>query len=310
MDLLIYHMARLLVRSLQRLPIRWVAQIGRFLGGVAYVLDARHRSVAIRNLQACFGDASTEFATRTARENFRRIGENFCCAVHTSDRSTEQLREVCAFHGIEALPGLDPEGDRRSWVVAIGHFGNFELYARGADRLPGYRCATTYRGLRPPGLNRLMQELRDRSGCRFFERRTEVSALREAMSRGNMVLGLLADQHAGDHGLRLPFLGRECSVSAAPAVFALRYGCPLAVIICRRIGLARWELRLEGRIPTHENGRARTTAAIMTDVNRVFESEVRRDPANWFWVHNRWKPAPGRPSESRLRPAEVDDLAL
>ena len=27
----------------------------------------------------------------------------------------------------------------------------------------------------------------------------------------------------------------------------------------------------------------------MRDVNRSFEAAVRRDPANWFWVHRRWK---------------------
>ena len=27
----------------------------------------------------------------------------------------------------------------------------------------------------------------------------------------------------------------------------------------------------------------------MLDVNRAFEAAIRRDPANWFWVHNRWK---------------------
>ena len=29
----------------------------------------------------------------------------------------------------------------------------------------------------------------------------------------------------------------------------------------------------------------------MRDVNRAFETAVRRDPANWFWVHRRWKAA-------------------
>jgi lauroyl/myristoyl acyltransferase len=29
------------------------------------------------------------------------------------------------------------------------------------------------------------------------------------------------------------------------------------------------------------------------NVNRAFEAAVQRDPATWFWVHNRWKP--GRP---------------
>jgi KDO2-lipid IV(A) lauroyltransferase len=27
----------------------------------------------------------------------------------------------------------------------------------------------------------------------------------------------------------------------------------------------------------------------MREVNRSFEKAVRRDPANWFWVHRRWK---------------------
>ena len=64
------------------------------------------------------------------------------------------------------------------------------------------------------------------------------------MNQRGVMLGLLADQSAGTHGLRLPFFGRDCSTSAAPAVFALRYDCVLFVGICYRVGLARW--RLEG----------------------------------------------------------------
>jgi KDO2-lipid IV(A) lauroyltransferase len=103
------------------------------------------------------------------------------------------------------------------------------------------------------------------------------------------MLGLLADQSAGTHGLRLPFFGHDCSTSAAPAVFALRYNCALCVGVCYRVGLARWRIEASEEIPTHLDGHARPTEAIMRDVNKVFEAAVRRDPANWFWVHNRWK---------------------
>ena len=34
-------------------------------------------------------------------------------------------------------------------VVAIGHFGNFELYARFGQFVRVYKCATTYRGAAP-----------------------------------------------------------------------------------------------------------------------------------------------------------------
>jgi KDO2-lipid IV(A) lauroyltransferase len=51
-------------------------------------------------------------------------------------------------------------------------------------------------------------------------------------------------------------------------------------------------------IPIHENGTPREGAAIVGDVNRAFEHAIRQDPANWFWVHNRWKRA-SRPAPTR-----------
>jgi hypothetical protein len=66
-------------------------------------------------------------------------------------------------------------------------------------------------------------------------------------------------------------------------------------------GLGRWRIESGGEIPTHQNGEARSTEAIMTDVNRSFEAAIHRDPANWFWVHNRWKPARIQSPESKVQ---------
>jgi len=103
------------------------------------------------------------------------------------------------------------------------------------------------------------------------------------------VLGLLADQHAGDKGLRLPFFGHECSTSGAPAVLALRYHCPVFTAICYRLAPGRWRIEVGDEIPTRDNGQPRCVAAITADIVQAFEAAIRRDPANWFWVHNRWK---------------------
>ncbi len=290
MDKPLYFAARALIRLLQTLPLRWVAGLGRVGGAAAYWLDARHRRVARRNLAMCFGREKSPSELRAlARENFRRIGENFACAARTAAMSLDELRPHVEF-AAPALTSPPPDGQAPPRVVAaIGHFGNFELYARIGQFAPAYKSATTYRGLRQPSLNRLLQDLRERSGCAFFERRFEGRALRHFMKQPGVILGLLADQHGGDAGLRLPFLGQDCSTSAAPAVFALRYHCRLITGICYRTGPAQWRVEAGPEIPTHANGEPRPTEAIMLDVNRAFEAAVRRDPANWFWVHNRWK---------------------
>ena len=185
-----------------------------------------------------------------------------------------------------------PEGLLVSRMMAIGHFGNFELYAAASQFLPGYRLVTTYRSLPQPRLDGLLRSLRERSGCVVLERRTGGAELRHLMTQPGMLIGLLCDQHAGDAGTWLPFFGRDCSTLLAPAVFAQRYHLPLQTAICYRTGLGRWRVEIGDEIPTHRDGQRRSPAEVMGDVNRAFETAIRRDPANWFWVHRRWKPPP------------------
>ncbi len=220
MDTLLYWPARALVALIQALPLTLVARLGRAAGGLAFRLDARHRRVALNNLAMCFGgEKSPEEIHALARENFQRLGENFASAVKTAAMTFDELRPHLEFANTERLQ------PPRRIVGAIGHFGNFELYARFHQFFPGYQCATTYRALKQPALNQLMQELRERSGCLFFERRADGPLLRTAMSRPGIILGLLADQSM--NGLRAPFLGHDCSTTLAPAVFARRYQCEL-----------------------------------------------------------------------------------
>jgi KDO2-lipid IV(A) lauroyltransferase len=288
MDPLIYVLARGLVALIEALPLTTAARWGRALGGLAYYLSGRYRRVTTENLALCFGAGKSPAEIRElARENFRRIGENYVCAIKTAAMTATELKSHVEFVGIERFPQKNGDAPLPNVVIAIGHFGNFELYARFHDVRPDYRCATTYRALKQPALNRLMQSLRQRSGCLFFERRTDGPLLRASLGQGGMILGLLADQSS--RGLRGPFLGHDCNTGLAPAVLALRYHTELYTAFCYRTGLAQWRLELDQKIETHEQGHPRTSEDIMRDVNRSFEAAVRRDPANWFWVHRRWK---------------------
>ncbi len=283
---------RAVIALVHALPLEWAARMGRCLGWFAWIVDRRHRRVALANLEAALGvELGPEGVRRVARANFLNLGENYVCAIRTAVMSDAELGDRLEWVGAaESVPG-----DGRSLVMAVGHFGNFELYARFGRFAPHARAATTYRALRQPSLNAAMQSLRVQSGMEFFERTRDARRLRDALAGGTVMLGLLADQHAGDKGLWLPFLGRGCSTTAAPAVYALRFDTVLRTAACFRTGLARWRIEMGPEIPTKEpDGTPREPAAIMTDANRALEAVVRRDPSNWFWVHRRWKPASTR----------------
>jgi KDO2-lipid IV(A) lauroyltransferase len=74
--------------------------------------------------------------------------------------------------------------------------------------------------------------------------------------------------------------------------------------ICYRTELARWRIEVGPFIPTHdEHGQERSVESITHDQQQQYEKAVRRDPANWFWVHRRWKP----PSAHQKAPGHAKD---
>src|SRR5215831_5760009 len=103
MDKLLYFLARAVIAFIQALPLRTVARLGRGGGTLAYWLDARHRRVALRNLTMCFPEKSAEEIRAIAKENFRRIGENFACAAKTASMTYEELKLHVEFIGDKKL---------------------------------------------------------------------------------------------------------------------------------------------------------------------------------------------------------------
>src|SRR6266850_1905049 len=119
MEQILYLLARALVASMQALPLTWVARLGRAGGAVAFLVDARHRRVALANLSMCFGQEKTPRAIRElARENFRRIGENYACAIKTAAMSLDELRPHVQFVP-QSLASLAAIPQPPSVVVAI-----------------------------------------------------------------------------------------------------------------------------------------------------------------------------------------------
>tara|TARA_Y100000746_G_scaffold124406_1_gene106410 strand:- start:76 stop:960 length:885 start_codon:yes stop_codon:yes gene_type:complete len=273
------------------LPLKLVCFIGRQIGFVFYFIDTGHRKIAVNNLTNSLGNYHSESEiTSIAKENFRRLGEVYLSVLKTAHISLKNLSDILSVKGLEHLDlSQRNDGSNPSFMFAIGHFGNFELYANAGLFAPEFDVGTTYRGFNQPWVEKLVTKIRNRSGCHYFDRRYEGKKLMSFMKRPNSITGLLADQNAGRSGIELPFFGLPCSTNPAPAIFSLRYNLRLHCCLCRRVGLGRWELELGPEISTHTNGNARSVNDIMSDINATYEDYIREDPANWFWVHNRWK---------------------
>ncbi|TDU66076.1 KDO2-lipid IV(A) lauroyltransferase [Prosthecobacter fusiformis] len=306
MEHFLYLIARAFLAFFQALPVRWVARIGRWGGALAYWVDARHRRVALKNLTMCFaGEKSPAEIRAIAKENFRRLGEVYCCAMKGMAMNDAQLRTIFSVKGEEAVRAVDADGKLVNRVFTGGHFGNFELANRMSALIPEYRAVATYRGIRPPKLDQLVYRMRTVSGNILVDRRTGADDLKRAMSEGGKLLILASDQADRSGGIELPFLGYYAWTTRAPVILAMRYKCVIFVPICYRVGLGKWVLEIGEPLRMEENGKRRSVEDLMRDINTALEVGVRRDPANWFWVHDRWKTKNKKPP----RPVEESSVA-
>nr|MBA3831240.1 lipopolysaccharide heptosyltransferase II [Chthoniobacterales bacterium] len=125
---------------------------------------------------------------------------------------------------------------------------------------------------------------RARFGVELFDRSEGFKEAIGLLRSGGMI-GILSDQHAGDHGLWTPFFGRLASTSPLPGLLCKRTGAALIAASLYTDGRARWRM-IFTRALDQPNDSVQSLAA---RTNVAIESEIRRAPEDWFWVHNRWK---------------------
>jgi heptosyltransferase-2 len=100
-------------------------------------------------------------------------------------------------------------------------------------------------------------------------------------------VGVLSDQHAGDHGLWTPFFGKLASTSPLPALLAKRTRAALIAAGVYTMGPARWRMVFTERFDPPKADAS--IAALTSEINQIIEQQIRVAPEDWFWVHNRWK---------------------
>lgn len=291
---IVYAAVVVLVGVMRRLPLRVCFALGAALGFVLWAVLSGYRRLVAANIRGAYGsELSPGQVRRLTRAHFCALGANGASALKIPALPHEAISRIAPIEGLENIRAALGEG--RGVVLAINHIGNWELYAQLVSTVPEARFGTVYQSLRNPLVDALITRDRQRLGVLTFDRKKGFHGAL-ALIREPGVLGVLVDQNAGDHGMWMPFFGRLASTSTLAAQLAQRTGAVVIPVAIHTAGFARWRVVVEK--PLTQGSVAETTHAI----NRTLEEQIRRSPADWFWVHNRWKmPSPNFLSASQRR---------
>lgn len=287
MDRAVFVLYRLIAVGLRLLPLGLVWWLGRLFGSVGYIVGVPYRRMALRNLRIAFGGEKSERELRRiGRAHFATLGANLLTSVKITSLSREQIRGLVEIEGLDHVAQAHAVG--KGVVMVISHIGNWELFAQLYPILFSCPLGTIYQRLGNPHIDAAVRESRARLGLELFERKEGFQGATK-MLRGPSVVGVLIDQHAGDAGVWCPLFGRLASTSSLAAMLALRTGAVLIPGAVHSAGPGRWKLVVDAPVPVVE----RDADALTARLNVALEMQIRRQPEDWFWVHNRWKtPSP------------------
>ena len=273
---------------LRPLPLTLVAKLGRLLGSLAWLVGRPYRQLALRNLEIAFAAEKSEKERRAlAREHFRGLVSNFLCGFKLPLMSQQDVLRHVEVRDTERVRQAEEEG--QSIVYAVAHLSCWELLTQTPQLYVHHmQPGSIYQPLANPLLNRLLLERRKKLGYRLFDRNDGFTEPMKMLRDGGL-LGVLVDQHAGDHGVWMPFFGRLASTSTLAALLARRSGALLVPIIVQNAGVGRWHLRCLPPVAGEKDQPPQSMEAVTLRLNQVLEGVIREQPQDWFWVHNRWK---------------------
>ena len=268
------------------LPLRLLFALGQLLGFCAWLVSGKYRRLAKSNVTIAFGNEKSPRELRClVRRHFRRLGANLLCSAKLMRMSPEKILQRVQVDNIGAMDREFRAGV--PVVLVLSHLGTWELFAQLMPKFVGYvRNSSVYQKLGNRHIDEHVRRTRSQTGLELFDRQAGFQAVIELLRSGGGV-GVLSDQHAGDHGLWTPFFGRLASTSPLPALLAKRTNAALIAAGVYTTGPARWRMVFTERFDPPKADAS--VAALTSKINQILEQQIRLAPEDWFWVHNRWK---------------------
>jgi KDO2-lipid IV(A) lauroyltransferase len=274
------------------IPSTCLYGFARGIAFLGYRFASKQRNIAMDSLSIAFGSEKTrQEREKIAQDCFTLMAKSAIELLFLMDRP-ELLKKRVSLEGKKNLDDALKAG--RGVILVSAHFGNFPLLMAKLS-LEGYKTAGIMRAMRDTRVESMFLKKRSRLGIKTIysqPRNTCVNTTIESL-RNNELVFIPIDQNFGTSGVFVNFFGTKAATATGPVVLAQRTGAKLLPCFIIRNPDDTHRLIFEPEIGLVQGKDAQETVLInIQKLTGVIESYIRNYPAEWGWIHRRWKSKP------------------
>lgn len=267
-------------------PIR--KKLAEILGGLFFNLIRFRRSVVVANLRIAFGESrSSEEINQVARENYTHYALVIMELIQSLVWTQEDFKKKTDLFW-DPIKRQMAQGE--GGLLLTSHLGNWE-FAIQAVSAQGMPCDIIVKRQKGFLARRFFSWYRTRFGAQVIYETGTIQEIFQALAQKRFVVFVL-DQFMGPPiGLPVKFFGAEAGTAAGLALISEKTKGALFTAYNYRNEKGKIQVYLE-----------KVEESTLTDPNRVnrlylrtqsyndvLESQIRKHPSQWLWLHRRWK---------------------
>ncbi|KAA1259523.1 Lipid A biosynthesis lauroyl acyltransferase [Rubripirellula obstinata] len=293
-DFAAYSVVRMLVAVIGTLPVDMGDSMCRFIAWLAAGPLSIRKKQTDHNLDLIFPSATADQRKRLTFAMWHHLLLMVCEIAWAQRRlHLSNWHEHVTFRNNKQM--LRYMLSDRPMVMVTGHFGNFEIggYTSG---LMGINTLAIARRLDNRFLHRWVEQFRSAKGQLMVDKVGCAQRVDRHLADGG-ILSLLADQHAGEKGCWVDFMGAPASCHKALALFSLTQQAPMVVVSTRRVGGKPMQFEascIAIADPEIDTEICSGMKSLTQWYNAQLAEAVAEAPEQYWWLHRRWRKPPAK----------------
>jgi Kdo2-lipid IVA lauroyltransferase/acyltransferase len=284
------HLGVALMRTMGWLPLPVVRALGWLLGWVLYRAVPSRRKVVAKNLMLCFPELLPQQLKGLEREVFTYFAQAWLDRGWLWHAPMDVVNARLNLTGaVQELDGSSPT------VIFAPHFMGMDAGGTALSGKVQRQFTSIYTDQSNKVVDAWMLTGRKRAGnTRMFGRADGVREITQSLRAGELMY-LLPDMDFGDKGAEfVSFFGTTAATVPSLSRFA-RLGKAKVVPVITRLTPTGYDVQV---LPAWQDFPTQDAHADTARMNVELEGYIRSMPAQYYWVHKRFKTRP--PGEAEL----------